>query len=75
MWTKDFSIGCESQYLESIKADTAIYDKLYFEDRIKIGDNELGCEARLRGCGKNIEQINRKLDKVCRKKCYHCPYR
>ena len=62
-----FSIGCESQYLESIKADTAIYDKLYFEDRIKIGDNELGCEARLRGCGKNIEQINRKLDKVCRK--------
>lgn len=60
MWTKDFFIGCESQYLESIKADTAIYDKLYFEDRIKIGDNELGCEARLRGCRKEYRANQQK---------------
>lgn len=62
-----FSIGEESAYLEHIKKETKIYDKLYFDDRIKIGKNELGCEARLKGCGENIAHINRKLDKVCRK--------
>ena len=64
---KLFSIGMESAFRDHIKAETYIYDRLYFADRIKIGDNELGCEARLRGCGENIEKINRQLDKVCRK--------
>ncbi|MBS5334866.1 MAG: sigma-54 dependent transcriptional regulator [Anaerovoracaceae bacterium] len=62
-----FSIGEEAAYLEHIRKETEIYDKLYFDDRIKIGKNELGCEARLKGCGENIEYINNKLDKVCRK--------
>ncbi len=62
-----FSIGEEAAYLEHIRKETEIYDKLYFDDRIKIGKNELGCEARLKGCGENIEYINKKLDKVCRK--------
>ena len=47
-----FSIGEEAAYLEHIRKETEIYDKLYFDDRIKIGKNELGCEARLRDAEK-----------------------
>lgn len=64
---KIFSIGDEEGYLENIKKNTKVYDKLYFYNEIEVGNNELGCEARLRGYGENIEQINKKLDKVCRK--------
>ena len=62
-----FSIGDEKEYLEFVKEKTKIYDRLFRSDEIKIGRNELGCEARLRGDGKNIAEINRNLEKVCRK--------
>lgn len=62
-----FSIGDEVCYLENIRKRTAIYDQLYFDNEIKIGKDELSCEARLKGSGQNIEEINKKLDKVCRK--------
>lgn len=62
-----YTIGDEKEYLEVIKEKTQIYDYLFHNDEIKIGNNELSCEARLRGSGKNIEEINRNLEKVCRK--------
>lgn len=62
-----YSIGAEKEYLLSAKEETKIYDTLFRSGLIKIGRNELACEARLKGNGKNIEEINRKLEKVCRK--------
>lgn len=62
-----YSIGAEKEYLLSAKEETKIYDTLFRSGLIKIGRNELACEARLKGSGENIEEINRKLEKVCRK--------
>ena len=62
-----YQIGDEKGFLEDIRRRTGVYDELYFKNEIKTADNEPGCEARLRGCGKIIEEINKKLDKVCRK--------
>lgn len=62
-----YAIGDEKEYLECIKEKTQIFDYLFHNDEIKIGKNELGCEARLRGKGRNIAEINRNLEKVCRK--------
>lgn len=62
-----FAIGDEKAYLASAIEQTEVYNRLFTSGDVKIGRNELGCEARLRGRGKNIEEINRKLEKVCRK--------
>jgi Response regulator containing CheY-like receiver, AAA-type ATPase, and DNA-binding domains len=62
-----FSIGDESGYLKYLKLNVEIYNKLYFSRQVKVTNNELGCEARLKGCGKEIEKINKQLDKVCHK--------
>lgn len=62
-----YAIGDEKDYLEFVKEKTKTHDRLFRSDEIKIGRNELGCEARLRGNGENIAEINRNLEKVCRK--------
>lgn len=62
-----FSIGDENGYSETLKMDVDIYNKLYFDRHMKVMKNELGCEARLKGYGREIEKINRQLDKVCHK--------
>ena len=62
-----YAVGDEKDYLEFIKEKTKTHDRLFRSDEIKIGRNELSCEARLRGNGENIAEINRNLEKVCRK--------
>ena len=62
-----YAIGDEKDYLDFIREKTQVYDYLFHNDEIKIGKNELSCEARLRGDGENIAEINRNLEKVCRK--------
>lgn len=62
-----YTIGDEKEYLDFIREKTQVYDYLFHNDEIKIGKNELSCEARLRGDGENIAEINRNLEKVCRK--------
>lgn len=62
-----FSIGDENAYLETVKDYTKIYDALYFNRNIRVNDTELHCEARLKGYDKEIDEINEKLEKVCRK--------
>ena len=62
-----FSIGDENGYLECLRMNVDIYNQLYFNRQVKAANNELGCEARLKGYGKGIEKINKQLDKVCHK--------
>ena len=66
-YTAIYAIGDEKDYLDFIREKTQVYDYLFHNDEIKIGKNELSCEARLRGDGENIAEINRNLEKVCRK--------
>ena len=65
-------IGDEEAFLDSLRKNVSIYNRLYFNREFKVRQNELSCEVRLRGSGSKIEEINRKLDKVCHKKCHHC---
>lgn len=62
-----FSIGDENGYLECLQMNVDIYNRLYFNRQVKVNSNELGCEARLKGYGKEIIKINKQLDKVCHK--------
>ena len=62
-----FSVGDEDGYLEYLNMNVDIYNKLYFNRQVKVNNNELGCEARLKGFGKEIVKINKQLDKVCHK--------
>ena len=56
-----YTTGDEIEYLDFIREKTQVYDYLFHNDEIKIGKNELSCEARLRGDGENIAEINRNL--------------
>ena len=62
-----YSIGSEADYLEDVKENTEIFNCLYFNRDIRINHDELSCEARLRGYEKEVETLNNKISKVCRK--------
>lgn len=62
-----YSIGAEAEYLEDVKGNTKIFNRLYFNRDIRINHDELSCEARLRGYEKEVEILNNKISKVCRK--------
>ena len=62
-----YMIGDEEAFLDSLRKNVSIYNRLYFNREFKVRQNELSCEVRLRGSGSKIEEINRKLDKVCHK--------
>lgn len=62
-----YLIGDEEAFLDSLRKNVSVYNRLYFNREFKVRRNELSCEVRLRGSGSKIEEINRKLDKVCHK--------
>lgn len=62
-----YLIGDETAFLDGLRENAEIYDKLYFNREFKVRRNELSSEVRLRGSGGKIAEINQKLDKVCRK--------
>lgn len=64
---RTFSIGDFEDYASRIREDTDTYNTLYFQNEMKLYENQLDNVARLKGFGKNILEINKKFEKVCRK--------
>lgn len=62
-----FSIGDIEAYVSRIKTDTGIFNVLYSQNEMKLYENQLDNVARLKGFGKNVLEINKKFEKVCRK--------
>lgn len=62
-----YFIGDVDDYFQLMKSALATYNKLYYENELKIHENQLDNVARLKGFGKNILEINKKFEKVCRK--------
>lgn len=57
----------ESSYLQRIVELRTAYDALYRNRAFQIHQNQISCEARLRGCSPQVLAVNRLLDKVCQK--------
>lgn len=65
--TRLVSIGDEDDYYKMVRCCTQSYNKLYYENEMKLYENQLDNKARLKGFGENILEINKKLERVCQK--------
>ncbi len=62
-----YSVGDVEDYFQLMKDDFDTYNKLYYENELKLHENQLDNVARLKGFGQNILEINQKFEKVCHK--------
>lgn len=62
-----FSLSGEKSAVEEMTVLYEAYDVLYRRRLIQIRNNALTCDARLQGTSRGIVEINKRLEKVCRK--------